>query len=301
MARLAERQHGVVSREQLRELGLSDASIDRAIVAARLFPVFRGVFAVGHASVGRHGRLFAAVLVCGRDSALSHGTAAALLGLWERYPSLIDVVAPTSSGRKIQGVRRRHTRPPEASDRVSVRGIPCAGPSLAIVEVAGIVGERKLRRTVEQAAVLGLLDVGRIEALLAGPRRRGTPRLRAVLEGWRDYAPGTRLRSPLEAKLLQLLTLREMPAPECNVELRIGNEVFEVDFLWRRERVIAETDGGRFHDNPQAEARDRRRDYVLSAAGYRVHRLRWYDLEERPEATMHELAGLLRLGQLGAR
>jgi very-short-patch-repair endonuclease len=142
-----------------------------------------------------------------------------------------------------------------------------------------------------------MLDVAEIESILAGSRRRGSRLLRAVLEGWQDYVPGTRLRSPLEAKLLPMLALRDIPAPRCNVKLPVGDETFEVDFIWRRERVIVEADGGKFHDNPQAEARDRRRDYVLSAAGYRVHRLRWYDLDERPEAAMHELAGLLRLGR----
>jgi len=297
VADVAGTQHGVVSREQLREMGVDDAAVDRAIARARLFPVFRGVFAVGHTGAGRDGRLLAATLACGAGSTISHGTAAALLGLWERFPAQIDVVAPIESGRKIDGIRRRHTRPAADADRLSVRAIPCSGPSQAIVEVAGIVGEASLRRTIEQAAVLDLLDVRRIESIIAGRRRRGTPKLRAVLEGWREYTPGTRLRSPMEAKLLPLLALRDIPQPECNVELRAGGETFEIDFFWRDRKVIVETDGAKFHDNPEAEARDRRRDYLLSAAGYRVHRLRWYDLDERPEATMHELVGLLRLNR----
>lgn len=281
----------------MRELGLSDATISRAVVAARLFPVFRGTFAVGHAGVGRGGRLLAATLVCGDGCVVSHGTAAALLGLWKRYPPLVDVIASSQAGCRVAGIRRHYTPLPAPVDRVVVDRIPCAGPSQVIVEVAGIVGEASLRRTIEQAAVLRLLDLERIDAILAGPRRRGSRRLRSVLEDWHGYVPGTRLRSPLEAKLLQLVTARRMPRPECNVEVWAEGEKFEVDFLWRRERVVVETDGGRFHDNPQAEARDRRRDSLLMTAGYRVHRLRWYDLEERPEAAMHEIAGLLRLGQ----
>lgn len=294
------RQHGVVSRRQLRELGMTDAAIDRGISGARLFPIFRGVFAVGHSGVGRRGRLFAATLACGDGSLVSHGTAAALLGLWERYPSSIDIVAPAQTGRKIAGIRRRYARLPATADRLVLKGIPCVGPSLVIVQTAGVVGEASLRRTIEQAAVLRLLDVPRIDAILSGSRHRGSRQLALVLEGWRDYAPDVRIRSPLEAKLLQLVTLRGVPSPECNVELRAEGEKFEVDFLWRRERVVVETDGGRFHDNPQAEARDRRRDHLLSAAGNRVHRLRWYDLDERPDATMHEIAALLRLGRRDA-
>ncbi len=280
---------------------MSDAVVDHAIATGRLFPVFRGAYSVGHPGVGRHGRLLAAILACGTGSVLTHGTAAALLGLWERYPRLIDVVAPVQAGRKIEGIRRRHTPLPPPSGHRFEHGIPCADPSHAIVDIAGIASEKTLRRTVERAAILGVLDVPEIDSIVAGARRRGSPLLRSVLEGWRGHTPGVRIRSPLEAKLLQMLTLRDMPTPECNVELRVGNETFEVDFLWRRTRVIVEADGAKFHDNPQAERRDRRRDYVLTTAGYRVHRLRWHDLEERPEAAMHDIAGLLKLGWRSSR
>lgn len=135
-----------------------------------------------------------------------------------------------------------------------------------------------------------MLDVAEIDAILAGPRRRGSPRLRAILDDWRRYSPDTRLRSRMEAKLLSLLTRHDIPVPECNAKLRIGSDRFEIDFLWRRRRLAVEADGSAYHDNPEAEARDRRRDGVLSAAGYRVWRLRWDDLEERPAATMATLA-----------
>jgi very-short-patch-repair endonuclease len=237
--------------------------------------------------------MLAAVLACGQGSVVSHGTAAALLGLWERQPVLIDVIAPVEAGRRIAGIRRRHTPPPLPRDLWSENVIPCTSPSRTIVDVAGIVGEAALRRTIEQAAVHRMLNVPEIDAILAGPRRRGSPRLRVILEGWRRYSPGVRVRSPMEAKLLPLLTLRDIPAPECNVDLRVAGEIFEIDFLWRRQRLAVETDGGKYHDNPQAQARDRYRDRVLAAAGYRTLRLRWDDLDDRPEATMNRLIRLL--------
>jgi very-short-patch-repair endonuclease len=288
VATLAERQHGVVSRGQLRALGIDDAVIDRAIAAGRLFRLFRGVFGVGHAGVGRNGRLLAATLACGEGSVVSHGTAAALLGIWERHPRQIDVIAPVEAGRKFPGIRRRHTPPPR--EIFAHEAVPCTSPSRTIVDVAGIVREPALRRTVEQAAVLRMLSVPEVEAILAtGHRRRGSPLLRMVLEDWRRYQPAMRLRSPMEAKLLPLLSRRDIPIPECNEVLTIGDECFQVDFLWHQRRLVVETDGARYHDNPEAQVRDDHRDRTLAAAGYDIWRIGWDDLEHRSEKTMSEL------------
>ena len=56
----------------------------------------------------------------------------------------------------------------------------------------------------------------------------------------------------MEAKLLPLLTEAALPIPETNVRVRAAGESYEVDFLWRAEKLVVETDGGRFHDNPAA-------------------------------------------------
>jgi very-short-patch-repair endonuclease len=292
-AELAATQHGVVSRDQLRGLGFSKKAIDHAVLVGHLHRIFRGALALGHPGVGWRGEMLAAVLASGEGSVVSHGTAAYLLGLWERKPRLIDVIAPVEAGRKIPGIRRRHTPPPLPRDRRLHDGIPCTSPSRTIVDVAGAVGEMSLRRTIEQAAVRRVLDVVEIDAILAGPRRRGSRRLRAVLQDWRRYAPGLPLRSVMEAKLLSLLSQYGLPAPESNAKLRIGRETFEVDFFWRRERLAVETDGGRFHDNPEAEKRDQHRNRRLPEAGYRIWRLTWDDLEQRSATTMHTLGRLL--------
>jgi predicted transcriptional regulator of viral defense system len=49
VALLAERQRGLITREQLLALGFSDRAIARAVAAGRLHRVHRGVYLVGHA------------------------------------------------------------------------------------------------------------------------------------------------------------------------------------------------------------------------------------------------------------
>jgi very-short-patch-repair endonuclease len=54
----------------------------------------------------------------------------------------------------------------------------------------------------------------------------------------------------------------------------------EVDFLWRREHLILETDGNQFHHTPRQIARDRRKEADLVRAGYRVLRAPWDQLQQ---------------------
>lgn len=294
VAEFADRQHGVVSRDQLRAAGLGESGIARALAGGHLFPLFRGTFAVGRAEVGRLGRLRAATLAGGDGTVLSHGSAAALLGLSDRSPYEVNIIAPVEAGRKITGIRRRYAPPPRLDERWLPENIPCTSPSRTIVDLAGECPEWRLAGIVEEAAVQRLLDVAEIDAILRhGPRRRGSPKLRLILDDWRRYPKGLTILSRMEARLLPMLTRRRVPAPACNAIVRAGGRSFTVDFLWRRERLIVETDGGQFHDNPAAEMRDGERDRLLARAGYRIRRLRWDDLTRRPEATINEILRLL--------
>src|SRR5688572_3278827 len=77
---LVRRQHGVISRAQLQQLGFGSRALSHRRRKGRLHPVFRGVFAVGRPTLTREGRWMAAVLSCGTEAVLSHGSSAALWG-----------------------------------------------------------------------------------------------------------------------------------------------------------------------------------------------------------------------------
>jgi very-short-patch-repair endonuclease len=235
----------------------------------------------------------AACLACGTATVVSHGTAAWLLKLWEAKPGEIEVIAPIEAGRKINGIRRRFVPPPPPEQVVAPGGIPCTSPARTIVDLAGICSLHALAGVVEQAATLRVLDVGAIDEILHERRRRGSRKLNLILEKWRRYTPRMRLRSRMEAKLLPLLTHYVLPIPETNAKLRIGNKVFEVDFLWRAQRLVVETDGGRFHDNPIAQTRDAERNQLLARAGYKVRRVGWNELRDESERTIAEIGRFL--------
>jgi hypothetical protein len=65
IAELAERQHGVVARRQLREKGVGNHAIDHRIKLGRLHLAYRGVYAVGHRVLTAKERWMAGVIASG--------------------------------------------------------------------------------------------------------------------------------------------------------------------------------------------------------------------------------------------
>lgn len=272
LAARAGRQHGVISRRQLRKIGFSDTTIAHEIRRGRLHRVFRGVYAYGNPNVGELGRLRAAALACGPGTVVSHRSAAALLGLIDRGPVVIDVIAEGSGGRAIEGIRSHRVPSPSPAERSQCKGIPCTSPARVFVDLAGTVGMRTLRSGFERAAAQGVLDLTAIEAVLARGPRRGEKALRALVAEWRRAAPLARrgrLKSPLEAKVLPIVLRDGAPGPRPNAPVRlVDGRTIEVDLLWEEERFVVEADSRDFHATDVAFERDRRRDRELLRAGY---------------------------------
>src|SRR5213083_1966840 len=96
IAELARRQHGVVARWQLAELGLSSDAISHRIASGRLHRLHPGVYAVGHRAFPPEGGWMAAVLAAGEGAVLSHASAGALWGL-RPAPRRPEITTPRSS------------------------------------------------------------------------------------------------------------------------------------------------------------------------------------------------------------
>jgi very-short-patch-repair endonuclease len=66
-----------------------------------------------------------------------------------------------------------------------------------------------------------------------------------------------------------------------------------VDFLWEKQRVVVETDGEGTHGTPVAFQRDRRRDQILVANGYRVPRATWAQMRDEFDDVVKPIARTL--------
>ncbi len=151
---LAERQHGVVTRAQLLELGLGRRAIDHRLELGRLRRVHRGVYTIGHRLLTRHGRWMAAVLACGPDAVLSNLAAAALFGI--RQSDRIEVTTRTAC----RGPNRviMHRSPLRDDERTTHRGIPTTTVPRTLLDLSAVVHPDALRSALRQAEQLRLTD-----------------------------------------------------------------------------------------------------------------------------------------------
>src|SRR2546423_841893 len=133
---LAGRQHGVVTRTQLLELGFSAQAIKHRVGKRRLHPVARGVYVVGRPELTKNGRWMAAVMSCGPGALISHEDAAALFEIRRKRQVPIEVSVPRRSFPRRPGLvvhRRENLRPRDISRH---RGIPVTSPLCTLVDLA---------------------------------------------------------------------------------------------------------------------------------------------------------------------
>jgi very-short-patch-repair endonuclease len=268
VARLAARQHGVVTTQQLLRVGLLQSGISDRVSGGRLHRVHRGVYAVGHAALANEGRWMAAVLACGPGAALSHRSAA---GLWRMLStdgrgSDSDVpathVTVAGEGRSRPGIRV-HRSPTLSPADLTLRGaIPVTKPARTLRDLRRTVPGPVFARALRQAEFLGL-----------------------PLDG----VDTDHTRSELEARFLALLRRHRLPRPEVNVRV----EGFVVDFLWRVERLIAELDGWETHRTRSAFEQDRARDNQLRRGGFEVVRFTWRQVSDDPSRVAATVRSLL--------
>jgi very-short-patch-repair endonuclease/predicted transcriptional regulator of viral defense system len=289
LSEVATRQHGVVGRWQLVDLGLSRHAIRHRVAAGRLHALRPGVYSVGHRAVAREGWWMAAVLAIGPDAVLSHRSAAALWGLRATSQSRVEVTVARPL-RTRSGIQLHRGKVP--TDEVTVRiGIPVTTVPRTLVDLAAVLRTADLRRAAEQAEALRLADPVPLKTVVQRHRgRHGAGRLRAIVD---DGIEATITRSELERRFLSFIEEHGLPRPQVNVAMEVNGIRIEADCVWRAQRTIVELDGHTFHSDRHAFERDRERDRLLQAAGWRVVRITWSQLHLQPAAVLRDLNELL--------
>jgi predicted transcriptional regulator of viral defense system len=291
ISKLASRQYGIVSRAQLRDLGLGADAIDARLCGGRLCRLYRGVYAVGHGLLPPEGRWLAAVLRGGDGAVLSHGSAAALWGLRQETERKIDISMPRST--RLPMPIRRHVVG-LASDEITIkRRIPVTTLVRTLFDIAAEGSNERLEAAIREAEYRHRFQLPLLQDFLERhPGRRGATAIKACLCRLAD-GPGGRTRSRLEIRFASLLARTQLPKPALNVLLDLGQRKIEADCLWREQRVVVELDGREPHGTRAAFEADRERDRRLQAAGWRVVRVTWHQLDD-PDDLLADLARLLQ-------
>jgi very-short-patch-repair endonuclease len=283
IARLARKQHGVVTRTQLLREGVTAQQIRGRVRSGALHRVYRGVYRVGHRAPSMEADYLAAVLACGPEARLSGRAAAHLLGLLKGRPPAPEVTAPRQ--RQVPGVRVRRMRI-EPSDRATHRGIPVTAVPRTLIDLAAELSLDALARACHEAGVRYRTTPAHLAIALARRPKNtpGAPKLRRIVAG--DVRVTL---SRLERRFLDLLKAEGLPLPKTNRP--VGGHY--VDCRWPERRMTVELDSYRFHHSRHAWEQDRRREREARARGDELRRYTWADVFEEPASMVAELRRLL--------
>jgi very-short-patch-repair endonuclease len=266
IAKIAAKQHGVISTGQLVSVGLSRAAIAKRTQACRLHNLHRGVYAVGHFRLDFEGRCMAAVLALGEGAAVSHVSAAAVWGMLKPHTGPIHLTVPGNGGRKKRrGIAIHRSHSLIAGSTTRRHGIAVTKPARTLKDLHRTVSKPVYQRAIRRALDLRLISSAQLKSE----------------EGL--------TRSELERLFRRLCRRHRLAQPEVNA--RVGR--YEVDFIWRDRNLIVETDGFRHHGDRTAFERDRARDAHLQSLGFRVLRFTHRQLTDDRSAVVAALRSLL--------
>ena len=271
---LTEIQHGVLSRQQLLDAGLTPDAIRHRLEEGRLHRVYAGVYAVGRPELSQLGRWMAAVLACGEGAVLSHASAAALWGVYKAATKRIDISVPKARRAAHAGIRP-HRRTLSREETTTTQRIPVTAISMTLVDLAAVVTRKQLEAAINEADKLDLITPHRLrDELDRMPTRRGIRVLRVLLE----ETSFTLTDSELERRFLPIAKRAGLPPPKTQARIH----GFRVDFHWPDVNLVVETDGLRYHRTPQQQAKDRIRDQRLTVAGLTVLRFTHSQIAKDP-------------------
>ena len=272
VAARAAGQRGRIRYDQMRALGVGEATIVRWCRAGYLHPELPRVYAVGHPGRSTESDLAAAVLYAGPGAMLSHATAIWWLELLNYPPRQIHVSTP----RRIRSRDNIVIHGRRDLERAWHGGLPATTTTQAIIDFATTGRPDLLRLVLANADYHDALDV---RALM----NAGGSVLRDALA---IHQPAlARTRSDLEILLITFCESQRLPIPEINVY----REGWLVDAVWSEERVVVEVDGVKGHRTRAQLERDHQRDLELRAKGYVVLRYTERQLIENPAAVAADI------------
>jgi very-short-patch-repair endonuclease len=284
IAAIAGPQHGIVSRAQLLALGLTSNEIQYRISIGRLHPIHSGVYAVGHMPISPHVLAYAAVLACGPNAALSHGSAATLWGIAKEWQLPLEVTARAQHAHRRLRVHRSRTL--TEADVTEHFGIPVTSPARTLFDNAPRLSDVRLGRAVNQLRASHYLSLDDLwELLERRPLTSASKRL-CVQLAHPEQRP---TRSELEDAFVRFAKRYGLPEYQVNT----GVSGYEADIFFPEHRLVVEVDSWEYHRERDQFESDRDRDATRLAAEIATVRVTWERMNLAPQREADRLLAIL--------
>jgi len=275
IGRVARRQHGLITREQVIAAGMTPRMIDVRLRTGAWVTTRPGIYAVAGAPATWKQAVLAACLAGGPVALASHGTALRLWGLSDRVDrDAIHLISPPVRRIRLEGVvAHRSALLPEV-DLSQRSGVPCTTAARSIVETSGALGEAATGKLLDLAIRRDRRELEALRACvarLAGPGRRTLSTVREVLAmRLPGYDPGD---SDLEVRALRVFHRAGFEPPVQQHPVRIDGRRCRIDLAYRVLMIAVELDGWDAHGVRSAFDGDRARRNELTILGWSVVQL----------------------------
>ena len=287
---LAAKQHGVISRTQAIDCGLTIHQIRGRLESGEWWGLDANVFALRSSAPTWERKMHAAIV--SRPIALAAGRSAGYLhdfpGFRLGRPEILVPFEGNARSPLARVVRSRHF------DRIAAaeaKGFPCTSIAETVLTLSLRENAQTIERVVDDriaAGVLRIPDFDPILERLLSARQPGLPMLRRIVAE-RDSEAYQPPNTELERLLYQLLDRPELPEYVRQLPISFPTRTATVDAYIPQWRIIVEGDGRRWHTRKADFERDRRRDNAAAAAGLVVIRLSYQMLRNDPEGCLQTL------------
>ena len=278
------RQLGLITRDQVLAVA-SRRVIDHRVDEGMWKRVLPGVYADALATPSLSQSSLAALLWAGADSFVSFSAAGALWVLDDIRADRIHVWTPRSLKSDLVVVHRGAV---DLNDRRMLGPISLTSPARTIVDLAGDVDDEDLTAIVEDSIHRGLttpMSIQRCLDRIGGKGRRGSARLRAILDDRGDQRP---TMSRLEVRIWRTLRAKGL-TPIRQYPVQCGGTTYYIDCAFPQWRVSVEGFGDKFHRSPRRRKQELRRLADLASVHWRVVPVTWDDITDTPDEVVAKI------------
>ena len=282
IARLCAAHHGVVTRQQAFDAGLSTAQIRYRVAAGRWEQSRPGAYRIVGGTTSSLEPLAAAIGV--GIGVASHRSAAALLSLVDEHPPCPELTTGLDGSHHHDAVLLHRTADLSPGDTTTVDGLRTTNAIRTVLDLGARMTVDDLLSVADRAVHLRLVHPTRLNARFAALSTKGRPGAAATREVLRRLDPSrASTESELEAMLDRLVADSGLPIPDRQHVVRLDGRTFRLDLAYPDLRIAIEADGFEVHGSRSAFEADRDRQNLLASADWLVLRFTWRQIRDAPE------------------
>ena len=284
---LARLQRGLVTHQQLADIGLTPAMIRHRRRTGQLVVIHRGIYRLAGVQLDWGVKLQAAALAAGPLALVSHRSAAVWRGFQGAETTIVDIASDENRRIRLAGVVAHQTLDLPSADWGEHGGLPVTSVERTLIDVGRYWSPETIGILLDHAVRDGLTSYERFQRRtqeLARQGRNGIGTARLVLAA-RGFGDGWGFEKAMRGALRDA----GLPEPQREFRVRTAGSSYRVDFAYCGAMVGIECDSTEWHTLPYQRVRDARRRNRIQNAGLMLLLVTSGRLRDDPDGVIDEI------------